>query len=71
MTKKCPKYEVLAELSKIPLSKAKNSFTIKSDNNVLGTLKFSIGSIQWYAKNKSKPTRTLNWEKFAELMENQ
>lgn len=68
---KTQKSEVIAELSKIPISRSKNSFKIKYEGSVLGTLKFSVGSIQWCAKNKSTPTCSLSWTKFAELMEKQ
>lgn len=66
------KYEVMAELSSIPLSKAKNSFQITYGKLVIGTLEFSKGSIRWYAKNAkktSKPTCKMNWKKFADFME--
>ena len=69
--KKQKKYEVFADLSSIPLGCAKNSFQVKIGNSVLGTLMFSRGSIQWYAKNGKKPCCDLSWEQFANLMESQ
>jgi hypothetical protein len=64
-------YNVYADLFSIPLSKAKNTFQIKCGRNVLGTLQFSRGSIQWFAKGKSTSTCDLTWKQFADLMERQ
>lgn len=64
-------YNVYADLFSIPLSKAKNTFQIKCGKNVLGTLQFSRGSIQWFAKGKSTSTCDLTWKQFADLMERQ
>ena len=64
-------YNVYADLFSIPLSKAKNTFQIKCGKSVLGTLQFSRGSIQWFAKGKSTSTCDLTWKQFANLMEKQ
>ena len=68
-TKQQKNYNVYADLFSIPLSKAKNTFQVKSGKSVLGTLQFSRGSIQWFAKGKSTSTRDLTWKQFADLME--
>lgn len=70
-TTKQSKSEVVANLQQIPLNKAKSIFQIKYNDSVLGSLQFSRGSIQWFAKGKSTPTCDLTWKQFADLMEKQ
>lgn len=62
------KYTVSANLPMLSLGKEKYTFQIMCDNSVLGTLEFSRGSIQWYTHKGKKPSRTLNWKQFADLM---
>lgn len=64
-----PKHDV--EMS-IPTTKmvlhADVVFEVRSDEEKLGDLHVSQGSIDWYPRNARQPT-TLSWEQFDRLMQ--
>jgi len=76
--KRKKKYSVKASLGNVELPKNTGS-AISVDvfatgwRKKLGTLWLGQGSIHWYtkyAKTTAKPTKPLNWSRFAELMDN-
>ncbi len=42
---------------------------VRSDGSLLGRLKISKGTIDWLPANNSKNHYVMNWEKFAQVME--
>jgi hypothetical protein len=56
---------------KIPTTKvvlhADVVFEVRSDDEKLGELHVSQGSIDWYSRSSKKPTR-LRWERFDQVM---
>jgi hypothetical protein len=43
-------------------------FEVRSDDEKLGELHVSQGSIDWYSRSSKKPTR-LRWERFDQVMQ--
>ena len=59
----------LFKVPKLELSSAGVEFRVKTDDNALGTLKISKGSVVWIPANNKKFYYELSWAKFASLME--
>lgn len=58
---------------KIPereLGKSDIEFIVREDDEILGTLKISKGSVDWYRRNGKKPYKELTWKKFVDIIEN-
>jgi hypothetical protein len=57
-----------AELPPQTIQNADLTFRVWSDDEVLGTLALSKGTIDWWPGKAKKPIR-LGWEQFARMME--
>lgn len=44
-------------------------FPVELDGEKLGELTVGQGSVSWFRRSAKKPTRKLNWRRFAALME--
>ena len=67
------KYSVQATLRALEVHKNTGKAILvevsRPGRGILGKLEIGRGSIRWYATDAKKPTRTLNWSRFAEWME--
>jgi hypothetical protein len=66
-----PKHEVGLQIDQLTfLGKVDIRIHVRSDDEYLGTLHISKGSLDWVAGRSTKYGRyTISWERFAELME--
>jgi hypothetical protein len=64
-----PTHDVTFEMPKGLVLSKDIRFSIKSDDEKIGTLLISKGNIEWIPANKSVKKHRMQWEKFAKMME--
>lgn len=63
-----PRHRTEVELPKSTIQNADLTFKVWSDDDLLGTLALSKGTLDWWPSNARTPI-SLEWERFADLME--
>ena len=63
------KHEIEAIIPNVKVKNADMEVAVRSDGALLGRLKISKGTIDWLPANNSKNHSVMNWEKFAQVME--
>ena len=66
-----PKHEVGLQIDQLTsVGKVDIKIPVRSDDEYLGSLHISKGSLDWVADRRTKYARySISWEKFAEMME--
>ena len=64
-----PRHDIAMYLPPQGVKNVDVEIAVRSDDDLLGTLKISKGSIDWRPAHNTKYTYVLGWERFAELME--
>ena len=65
------KHEIYFRLPERQIVNADAEFTIYTDDEKLGTLNISKGSLDWMPSGFSSPPYKISWEKFSEVMKEQ
>jgi hypothetical protein len=61
------KHNVYINLPRRELGKVDAQFDIYQDDEKLGTITISKGSLEWYPKNSKKPYK-IGWSNFAKMI---
>jgi hypothetical protein len=64
-----PRHDIAMHLPPQGIKNLDVEIAVRSDDDLLGTLKISKGSIDWLPAKNTKYFYKLPWEKFASLME--
>ena len=64
-----PRHDIAMHLPPQGIKNLDVEIAVRSDDDLLGTLKISKGSIDWLPAKNTKYLYNLPWERFAALME--
>ena len=66
-----PRHDIAMHLPPQGIKNLDVEIAVRSDDDLLGTLKISKGSIDWRPAKSTKYSYEMRWEKFASVMESE